>query len=276
MTEQDFTTLIHDLLDTGYERDGDSALRSLLDRGADPNGRAGPASETPLHVAARRRRPVAAEILLERGAEVDAKTAGGKTAYAHAARRGFDDLLDVLVARGADTALDEADLFAVAIVGGRLGVARSMIEANPHVARTGNPEDDRLLADVAGRGATEPVALLIEAGADLAAPGLDHGTPLHQAAWFGQPANVELLIEAGVPLDVFDPVHRASPIGWAAHGSRSSGAAEQRQDAYVAVTRALLDAGAAVHFDGTSYLDRLVADASPEVGALLQARGLSS
>ncbi|MCP3902043.1 MAG: ankyrin repeat domain-containing protein, partial [Planctomycetes bacterium] len=123
---------------------------------------------------------------------------------------------------------------------------------------------------------TDAVALLIEAGADLAAPGLDHGTPLHQAAWFGQPDNAALLIEAGAPLDVFDPVHERSPIGWAAHGSRYSGAAEQRQDEYVAVTRALLDAGAAVHFDGTAYLDRLIADASPEVSVVLQARDVRS
>ena len=42
--------------------------------------------------------------------------------------------------------------------------------------------------------------------------------PLHQAAWFGQPDNARLLIEAGAPLDVFDSVHESSPLGWAAHG----------------------------------------------------------
>lgn len=57
--------------------------------------------------------------------------------------------------------------------------------------------EDRLFADVAGRDDSASVALLIHAGADLTSPGLDDGTPLHQAAWFGQPANTRLLIDAG-------------------------------------------------------------------------------
>ncbi|MHC4990669.1 MAG: ankyrin repeat domain-containing protein, partial [Planctomycetota bacterium] len=169
---------LHRLLDFGFGRDGDAVLRTLLEGGADPNGRAGPASETPLHVATRRRRVGACATLLDHGAAIDAKTGGGKTPYAHAIRRGFDDVVELLVARGADQALEDADRFAVAVVSGRLDDAREMIETRPDLVRTGNPEEDRLLADVAGRGATEPVELLVRARADLAAPGLDDGTPL--------------------------------------------------------------------------------------------------
>lgn len=42
-----------------------------------------------------------------------------------------------------------------------------------------------------------PVTFLIDAGADLEAPGLDGGTSLHQAAWFGQPDHARVLIDAG-------------------------------------------------------------------------------
>ena len=118
--------------------------------------------------------------------------------------------------------------------------------------------------------------LLISAGADLSAPGLDTGTPLHQAAWFGQPDNARLLIDAGAPLDIFEPTHGSSPIGWAVHGSRYSGGAEERQDAYVALARMLLAAGSSLQYpdetQSDAYTRRLLDDASPQVREILQHR----
>lgn len=266
---------LHELLDVAYGRDGDETLRRLLAEGADAEGRAGVRSETPLHVATRRRRATAVRILLDHGADMEATTAGGKTAYAHAMRRGFLEVAEVLRARGASPALNEADRLAVAVGSGKLDEAGAILRDHPHVARSGNPEEDRLLADVAGRNETEPVRFLIEAGADLLATGLDDGTPLHQAAWFGQPTNARLLLEAGAPIDVFEPTHNASPLHWAVHGSRYSGDAEHRQDAYVALVRMLLAAGSSLHYpddpDGDAYRERLLTDATPRVKEVLEA-----
>lgn len=265
---------LHELLDLHYCANGDRTLRRMLAEGADSDLRHGPRAETALHVATRRRRATAVDILLSHGADIDARTAGGKTGYAHAVRRGFDEVASLLVKRGADTALNDADRFAVAVVTGRLDQARAILEAHPSVARTGNPEEDRLLADVAGRNDREPVAFLIEAGADLTARGLDAGTPLHQAAWFGQPGNARLLINAGAPLDVFDDAHESSPLHWAVHGSRFSGGAEERQDAYVALVEMLLAAGSSLRYpgdpDGDAYGKRLLEDAMPRVRDVLQ------
>ena len=115
---------------------------------------------------------------------------------------------------------------------------------------------------------------MISAGADLEAQGLDCGTPLHQAAWFGQPDNARLLIDAGAPLDIFDATHESSPIGWAVHGSRYSGGAEERQDAYVALVRMLLAAGSSLHYPGEpqtdAYFQRLLEDAASRVGEALR------
>ncbi len=267
---------LHELLDFNYGPDGDDVLRRKLVEGADPNLRSGPHEETPLHVAARRRRAGAVDILLEHGADIDATTAGDKTAYAHAVRRGFDEIAAVLANRGADTVLNGADRFAAAIATGRLDEARAILEVRPGVVRTANPEEDRLLPDVAGRSDPGAVKLLIEAGADLAARGLDSGTALHQAAWFGQPENARLLIDAGAPLDVFDDVHEASPVHWAAHGSRYSGAAEERQSAYEALVEMLLAAGSGLHYpndpESDAYKKRLLKDASPRVREVLQRR----
>lgn len=262
---------LHEFLDCHYGPDGDAVLRQRLADGADVNERV--EGETPLHVAARRRRKHAVAILLEHGADINAQNGHGKTAYAHAVRRGFDEVADLLADSGADQHLNAADHFAVAIVHGRLDEARALLAAHPGCARTGNPAEDRLLADVAGRNDSEPVALLIGAGADLAATGLDSGTALHQAAWFGQPANARLLIDAGAPLDVFDATHGSSPLGWAVHGARYSGGADVRQDAYAELVRMLLDAGSSLHYPdeptGNAYLNRLHNDATPSIKPLL-------
>ena len=118
---------LHEFLDFNYGHDGNAVLRQRLDEGGDANEPAGPFSETPLHVAIRRRRKTAASILLDYGADINAKTVGGKTAYAHAVRRGFTDLVGLLARRGASTELNNADQFAVAIVNRRLGEARRIL-----------------------------------------------------------------------------------------------------------------------------------------------------
>lgn len=266
---------LHELLDLHYGADGDSILRQRLAEGAGPDLRAG--GETLLHVAARRRRISAVAILLDHGADIDARNDFGKTAYAHAVRRGFYEIAELLAANGADTALNAADRLALALVNGRLEEAREILAAHPGCAHTGNPEEDRLLADLAGRNDTEPLALLIAAGAGLTAPGLDSGTPLHQSAWFGQPGNARLLINAGAPLNVFDSVHESSPLGWAVHGARYSGGADQRQGVYVELVRMLLEAGSSLHYPGDpddgAYLRRLHTDATPAIRELLPVAG---
>ena len=265
---------LHEFLDCDYGDDGDEVLRRRLESGEDPNARSEPGSQTALHVATRRRRLSAVKILLEHGADGDARTSGGKTAYAHALRRSFDEVAEALQARGVSTELNEADRFAVAVVHGRIEEARRILADHPDVARTGNPEEDRLLADVAGRNETDVVEFLIGAVADLSARGLDDGTALHQAAWFGQPENARLLIQAGAPLDVFDATHESSPIGWAVHGCRYSGGADERQDRYVSLAQMLLDAGSSLHYpddpQGDGYVRRLLHDATPRVREVLE------
>ncbi len=258
------TTDLHRFLDLEYG--GDDALRALLDGGADVHARRGPLAETPLHVAARRRRCEAVALLLAHGADADARNGGGKTAYVHALRRGFDDVVAVLGARGV-VPLTDADRLAVALVAGRLDDARAILAAAPGAARTGNREEDRLLADVAGRPGTDRVQLLVDAGADLAAPGMDDGTPLHQAVWFGQPDNARLLVAAGAPLDVVDDTHHATPLGWAVHGSRWARDADDSEEPWIASVQLLIAAGARIRDE--AELLRLHRDASPAVAALL-------
>ena len=264
---------LHELLDCHFGENGDDVLREQLEAGEDPNAVSDHPTEMPIHVATRRRRKEAVAILLDHGAEIDALNGHGKTAYAHAIRRGFDEVAELLAERGANTHLNAADQFAVAIVNGNFEEARKIFADNPTVAKTGNPEEDRLLADVAGRNEIEPVRLLIEMGADLSCGALDGGTALHQTAWFGQPQNARLLIDAGAPLDDFNNDHTASPLHWAVHGSRYSGGAEERQEIYVELVEMLLAAGSSLHYpgdpDSDDYKKRLMNDATPQVKDVL-------
>lgn len=262
---------LHEFLDWGYGPDGDRTLVERIRAGIDANEVV--SGETPLHVATRRRRLKAVESLLDAGAEIDQPNLSGKTAFAHAVRRGFGEIADLLRTRGADDGLALADQFAVAVATGKLSEARALLAQDPVIIRTGNPEEDRLLADMAGRGRNDVVEFLIDAGADLRAPGLDDGSPLHQAAWFGQAENARSLVTAGAPLDLFDRCHQSSPLGWATHGSRYSGGAEAREVHYVAVTQILVEAGSSMCYpEDTSdaYLQRLLKDASPGVRKILE------
>lgn len=265
---------LHEFLDLFYGAEGATQLRERLANGEDANARFGPDDETPLFVATRRRRLEAVALLLDHGADIDGTPAAGKSCYAHALRRGFVELADLLRERGANIALNEADEFALAVTRGRLDEARALLATHPGIARTGNPEEDRLLADIAGRNESEPVAFLIEAGADLSAPAMDDGTPLHQAAWFGQPANAHLLVRAGASLDVFERVHGTSPLGWAVHGSRYSGGAEEHIARYVELVELLLEAGSSLRHPkeppgSAAYLRHLHEEAPALIAALL-------
>lgn len=266
---------INHILDWDYGPDAPDRIRILIRDGADINAVTG--GEAPIHVAARRRRLDAIQLLLELGADIDAKTKGGQSAFAHTIRRGFNEISGFLEERGADTSLSNADLLAVAVGRGMLKEAAEIVLEDPDCVKTGNPEEDRLLADMAGREAREAVKFLIDCGADLTAYGLDDGTPLHQAAWFGQPANAALLIDAGAPLDIFDTCHNSSPLHWAVHGSRYSGHAQFRQSRYVTLVEMLLDAGSSLNYPGDesdSYLKRLFTDATESVKKAMEGKGL--
>ncbi|MFT7487186.1 MAG: ankyrin repeat protein [Candidatus Paceibacteria bacterium] len=264
---------LHDLLDTNYGSDGAAALLARLEGEQKCDQEERVAGEPDLHVAARRQRLEAVQILLEHGLAVDARNGHGKSAYVHALRRSLNEVAELLIAVRCESGLELPDQLAVRTSRGETEEARSLLERNPAIAKTGNPEEDRLLADMAGRADQGPVQIPIDAGANLAAPGLDDATPLHNAAWFAQAQNARLLVEAGAPLNLFEMAHGTSPIGWAAHGSSCSGGAEANHVVYVEITQLLLEAGAYLHYPGApgdgAYLARLQAEASPQVEGVL-------
>ena len=96
----------------------------------------------------------------------------------------------------------------------------------------------------------DSVKLMLDLGFPVAHPERAHGyTPLHNAAWAGSGELVELLIARGHPLDIRDPGHDATPLGWAMYDCL----VEKRhpEGEFARVVKALLEAGSPL--EGVEY-----------------------
>jgi len=118
-------------------QDGDvEAVRARLDSGADVNGRLMSAS-TPLSLAAGyprgrlERQAAMVAILLEEGADVNARNADGSTAFMHAARRGGTKTMALLLEAGADPdARDDGGAHAISYADGYDAAAEVVLDAS--------------------------------------------------------------------------------------------------------------------------------------------------
>jgi len=139
----------------------------LLAKGADVNARdAG--GRTPLHVAVMENRYAVADLLLQHGADVSAKSEWGGTALHSAVRKGNERIVRLLLREGADM---EAD----------------------------NHEGNTPLHEAAEWDMPDMVRLLLEYGADPNAANEDGSTPLHLAvdSSAAEEATVRLLLSHG-------------------------------------------------------------------------------
>jgi ankyrin repeat protein len=201
------TNALHHALD--YERL--EPVRLLLDAGGDPNEHAAwPALH---HAVSRDRSSPFLRLLVERGADPAARDEGGRTAYQHAVRRGRDDLAATLRDLGSPTDVEPGDRVLHAIAAGGDVTTADLDADAPHVLITLAMHDRATLGRV------------IDAmGPDFSARwgGGPRGTLLHQASWLGRPDLVELLLERGADVEARVETDYATPLGWAAVGSRYS------------------------------------------------------
>ncbi|MCA1596180.1 MAG: ankyrin repeat domain-containing protein [Chloroflexi bacterium] len=89
-------------LNPGREDDGRATVTLLIEHGADVNGTGGIGKMTPLHMAARRGNAAIAEILLDSGADIEAKDTGGETPLRRAVNCRQESVVRLLLSRGAD------------------------------------------------------------------------------------------------------------------------------------------------------------------------------
>ena len=255
--------------------------------------------ETPLMVAARQDARSAAKLLIERGADVNAKRGYGETSLFWAARWNALEVARMLIARGADPDAEAHDV-------SRLWFSSSGLTPLHWAAKANSREVAELLIDhgadieakepvgwttlhlAADVDAVEVAELLINRGADLDAKDSDGATPLMHARSWGDREFARLLIEHGAEVTLSyaavandrelaqeliergaDPNEKDGTSGTRPlHHAAESGALE--------VAEFLIDHGAGIDAqddDGSTPLMNAAAWNHHDIAELLMARG---
>lgn len=122
--------------------------------------------------------------------------------------------------------------------------AKGILREWPALVGSLSPDEQRLMPDAAWAGNTAAVELMLELGFDPTTPGQDGGTVLHCAAWVGSRDSVAAALRhPGVRalVNQRDPTHGSTPLGWCCHGACHAGGPVR---AYAVIARLLLEAGA--------------------------------
>ena len=161
-------------------------------------------NKTLLHYAAVLSRKDITELLIARGADINAKDNGGNTPLHNVRSK---EVAQLLIAKGADVnATNYQGNIALHYVAGNYTcsqeLAQLLITKGADVNATNNEGDTPLhLAAGAYRGSTEMVAMLIAKGADINATNNNGTTPLHRAAGVGSKEVVAMLIAQGADVN---------------------------------------------------------------------------
>lgn len=188
-------TLLHDA--AGLGRYG--LVRLLLDAGADVNAR-GEFERTPLHAAAHSHRTDVVRLLIERGADVNAKSQLG-TPLHQAVDCDYRQEVSLLLAAGADPNIQDQDgrtPLHHAVRWGNRPVVRQLLEAgaNPDIAD--NLVEETPLQSAADAGEARIAKLLLENGAEPNAGTSGGFTALDTAVAKGHDETAMVLREAGL------------------------------------------------------------------------------
>ncbi|KAJ5798446.1 uncharacterized protein N7503_007742 [Penicillium pulvis] len=243
------TTLLHiaaatnlvDLIDSmlsNGESNGEDLSRE------DENGR------TAFHLAARWGHIPAGKILLEKGADCEARYGNGITPLVEAASRGNVRFLEWLLHEGASlesTMNKAAGALQVAAVRGQQSVVKLLIGAGAKVNAKGGEFGNALQA-AAYEGSTEIVQMLLDAQADVNAQGGIYHNALQAATCEGSTEIVLMLLDAQADVNA-----QGGPYGNALQAAAYRGSTE--------IVRALLDAQADVNARGGEYGNALQAAA---------------
>lgn len=185
-------------------KDGNAtAVKQILDRGADVNER-NDKGKRALMLAASEGRTEVAKLLISRGAEVDVADVYGTTALIVAATAGHTEVAALLLEHGADPAARDSgggSPLVNATFFGRTDTARLLLSKLPTLEKQ---DGEELLMLAAGLGHAEIVGGLLDHGVNVNGRGLKQRTALMAAAAFNKPDAVRMLLSRGADTTVTD------------------------------------------------------------------------
>jgi ankyrin repeat protein len=208
-------------------------------------------------------------VLLEGGADPDARGQDGRSAYQVAVRHGNTAVTELLRAHGAIDDASTVDRF----LGACLRADRAEVDRHrrdrPGLVAELRRADHRAIAQAAENGNLPAVRLMLDVGFPLNAKvGDDGATPLHAAASAGAVDLVAFLLERGADIEATDTTWGATPLRWATVGSGFRLGRAPHPD-WAATVRLFIDAGASI--DDAWVVGK---PPSPEVAAVLHERGI--
>jgi hypothetical protein len=166
----------------------------------------------PMHMAARAGDLAKLSALIEEGANVNVKNMWGETALHYAAERGHKEVVELLIAKGADIHAGRIEALQYAIEHEHTEVAIILINkganVNPKIQSGWTP-----LHSAALEGYKQVAEILLAKGAYVNSKNKDGYTPFHYALWHSKTDIARLLIEKGVDVNEKDP-SGYTPLQW--------------------------------------------------------------
>lgn len=253
-------------------------VRLLLEAGGDP-GRPVRDGIADGHLASRELAPLAlavttcgvdvVEPLLVAGADPNARGTDHLSVVRRAARKGNQEVVDLLLRHGAKDDTTAVDRYVGACLRADRAAAERIVAAEPDLAEHGSLADVGTIADAAEYADPAAVRLMLDLGFPVTVRRPEDGaTALHAAAYAGRVGIVSLLLERGADVNAPDGQWGSTALAWASVGSGEQPAYATDAD-WPATVRTLLAAGSTVD-------DAWIAGKPPseDVGTLLIEHGV--
>ena len=183
--------------------------------------------------------PVVAALL---GAGADPRAIGedGMSALRLAVRAGQEDTAARLRAAGAPDDRTDVDRFIGACLTGDRQAAEPLVADRPDLRDRLTDQDQAVIVEAAGSRPAQTVALMLDLGFSPRARRFGD-EPLHEAAYHGNAAAVEVLLGAGADADARDGRFDGTPLAFATVGSREQAGTPGD---WIKTVRLLIEAGA--------------------------------